>query len=264
MTEDTADLSPADRAKRAAARRSVDFVRDGMKLGLGTGSTAVFMVRALAERVAAQGMDVTCVPTSEATARLAGGLGLRLSTLDAVGRLDLTIDGTDEFDPRLDLIKGGGGAHLREKIVATASDRMIVIADPAKQVATLGAFPLPLEVVEFGWQVTRRLVAELLADHDLLGQTVALRMAGDAPARTDQGNLILDLHLGRIGDARALSLALNQIPGVVENGLFLDICDMVIVGHPDGRVDIHGAHGIVAPGQDTTDGIENLFRDADA
>ncbi|MGY6633226.1 MAG: ribose-5-phosphate isomerase RpiA [Alkalilacustris sp.] len=253
------ELSPIDRAKRAAARRSVEYVRDGMTLGLGTGSTAVFMVRALAERVAAEGLTVTGVPTSQATARLAEALGLQLTTLDAAGRLDLTIDGTDEFDPALNLIKGGGGAHLREKIVAAASDRMIVIADPGKEVAALGAFPLPLEVVEFGWQVTRKRVAAVVAEQDCLGQEVAVRMAGGAPARTDQGNLILDLHLGRIDDAHRLALALSQIPGVVEHGLFLDLCDRVLVGHPDGRVDIHDADGM-QPGAVPAP-LENLFRD---
>ena len=263
MTPDTpsSELTPSDRAKRAAARRSVDYVRNGMTLGLGTGSTAAFMVHALAERVAAEGLTITAVPTSQATARLAGGLGLRLTTLDAAGRLDLTIDGTDEFDPSLDLIKGGGGALLREKIVAAASDEMIVIADPGKQVATLGAFPLPVEVVEFGWQVTRARLAGVLAQQDCLGQEVVLRMSGAEPARTDQGNLILDLHPGRIGDARRLALALNQIPGVVENGLFLGMCDRVLVGHPDGRVDTHEANGTSTPGVAGADDIENLFHE---
>ena len=254
-----ADLSPADRAKSAAATRSVAFVQDGMTLGLGTGSTAAFMVRALAERVQREGLTVACVPTSEATARLAEGLGLPLVTLDAAGRLDLTIDGTDEFDPALQLIKGGGGALLREKIVATASDRMIVIADAGKEVATLGAFPLPVEVVEFGWRVTARLVAEALAGVDVLGEEVRLRMAGDAPARTDQGNLILDLDLRRIGEPHRLALALNQIPGVVENGLFLDLCERVVVGHPDGRVDVRGPAGTGT--SDPAAPLENLFRE---
>lgn len=254
-----ADLSPADRAKQAAARRSVDFVRDGMKLGLGTGSTAAFMVRALAARVQAEGLDVACVPTSEATARLAADLGLRLVTLDDAGRLDLTIDGTDEFDPALNLIKGGGGALLREKIVATASDQMIVIADAGKEVAALGAFPLPVEVVEFGLAVTRRLVAEALAGLPLLGEDVRLRMAGDLPARTDQGNLILDLALGRIGDPHRLALALNRIPGLVENGLFLDLCDGVVIGHADGRVEFRHPSGATAA--EPAPEIANIFRD---
>ncbi len=255
----TTDLSSADRAKRAAARRSVEFVQDGMKLGLGTGSTAAWMVRALADRVRTERLRVDCVPTSEATARLAVDLGLRLVTLDQAGRLDLTIDGTDEFDPALDLIKGGGGALLREKIVAAASDQMIVIADPGKEVTALGAFPLPVEVVEFGWTVTRRLVAEAIAGLDTLGEEVRLRMAGEAPARTDQGNLVLDLDLGRIGDKQRLALTLNRIPGVVENGLFLGLCTGVVIGHPDGRVELRHPSG--ASAEEPAPDIDNVFGD---
>ncbi len=237
----TADLSPADRAKYAAARRSVDFVEDGMKLGLGTGSTAAWMVRCLADRVRAEGLRITCVPTSQATAAQAARLGLPLTTLDDTPRLDLTIDGTDEFDPNFDLIKGGGGAHLREKIVASASAEMLVIADATKEVACLGAFPLPVEVVEFGLAATRAQITDALESADVMGHEARLRMAGEAPFRTDQGNLILDLHLRRIGDARRLSLLLNRIPGVVENGLFLGICTRIVIGHGDGRTELREA-----------------------
>ena len=234
----TAELSPIDRAKYAAARRSVDFVEDGMKLGLGTGSTAAWMVRCLAERVKAEGLKLTCVATSSRTAELARELGLTVVALDDLRWLDLTIDGADEFDANLNLIKGGGAALLQEKIVATASDRMIVIADAAKEVAQLGAFPLPVEVIPFGWQTTKALIEETLYSLDVLNRKVELRLEKGQPLRTDEGHYILDLDLKRIGNPRQLSLVLNQIPGVVENGLFIDICDKVVIGHGDGRVQV--------------------------
>lgn len=230
-------LTPIDRAKYAAARRAVDFVEDGMKLGLGTGSTAAWMVRALAERVRDEGLKLTCVPTSIRTAELGRELGLKIVSLDEAGWLDLTIDGTDEFDAELTLIKGGGGAHLMEKIVATASDRMIVITDASKEVKTLGNFPLPVEVVPFGWQASRMLIEELLNGMDVMGTVTTMRMNGTRPYVTDEGNHILDLALQRIGNPRQLSLALNQVPGVVENGLFIDICDAIVIGFSDGRVE---------------------------
>lgn len=231
-------LTPMDRAKFAAARRAVDCVEDGMKLGLGSGSTAAWMVRCLAERVRAENLRLTCVPTSARTAELARSLGLKVTTLDEAGWLDLTIDGADEFDADLALIKGGGGALLLEKIVATASDRMIAISDASKEVKTLGAFPLPVEVVPFGMQASRLLIEELLAGLDVMGTSASLRMNGTRPFVTDEGNHLLDLSLGRIGNPRQLSLALNQVPGVVENGLFIDICDAVVIGYADGRVEM--------------------------
>ncbi|MFN6924978.1 MAG: ribose-5-phosphate isomerase RpiA [Tabrizicola sp.] len=234
----TAELSPIDKAKYAAARRSVDFVEDGMKLGLGTGSTAAWMVRCLAERVNTEGLKLTCVATSRRTAELATGLGIRVVPMDDVKWLDLTIDGADEFDPHLNLIKGGGAALLQEKIVATASDRMIVIADAAKEVAQLGAFPLPVEVIPFGWQTTKALIEETLYSLDVLNREVSLRLDRDKPLKTDEGHYILDLNLKRIGNPRQLALVLNQIPGVVENGLFIDICDVVVIGNGDGRVTV--------------------------
>lgn len=233
-----ADLSPIDKAKFAAAKRASELVEDGMRVGLGTGSTAAWMVRCLGERVREEGLAITGVPTSQRTAELARQVGIRVVTLEEARWLDLTIDGADEFDGDLNLIKGGGGALLREKIVATASDQMVVIADAAKQVATLGAFPLPVEVIPFGWQATKALIDEMLVSLDVMGRTTALRMNGEKPFATDEGNLILDLHLGRIGNPRQLSLVLNQIPGVVENGLFIDICDVVVIGLGDGRVEL--------------------------
>jgi ribose 5-phosphate isomerase A len=233
-----AELSPIDKAKFVAAKRAVDFVQSGMKVGLGTGSTAAWMVRCLAERVREEGLRVTGVPTSTRTAQLAQQLGIPITSLDDAKWLDLTIDGADEFDANLNLIKGGGAALLQEKIVATASDQMIVIADAAKEVAQLGAFPLPVEVIPFGWQTTKALIEETLVSLDVLNRECSLRMNGDKPLITDESNYIVDLHLKRIGNPRQLALVLNQIPGVVENGLFIDICDIVVVGYGDGRVTV--------------------------
>ena len=256
------NLSPIETAKFAAARRAVDFVEGGMRVGLGSGSTAAWMVRCLGQRVREEGLKITGVPTSDRTAALARAEGITVVALEEARWLDLTIDGTDEFDPDLNLIKGGGGAHLREKIVATASDQMIVIADAAKEVAHLGAFPLPVEVVPFGWQTSKALIEEMLVALDVLGREVTLRMKGDLPFTSDEGNRILDLHLGRIGNARQLALVLNQVPGVVENGLFIDICDRVVIGHGDGRVELRD----IATGSSEEDRIdfaapENVFGD---
>jgi ribose 5-phosphate isomerase A len=257
-----AALSPTEIAKQAAARWSVQLVESGMKLGLGTGSTAAWMVRALGERIKTEGLKVSCVPTSTQTAALARQVGVPITTLDDAKWLDLTIDGADEFDPHLNLIKGGGAALLQEKIVATASDRMIVITDAAKQVAHLGAFPLPVEVVPFGWQTTKALIEEMLVGLDVLNRDCILRMSGDAPLLTDERNHIIDLHLKWIGNPQQVALALNQIPGVVENGLFLDICDTVIIGHPDGRVDVLDAVvGRTAEQEAQLFGAVNIFAD---
>ncbi len=256
------DLSPIEKAKFVAALRAVDFVQDGMKLGLGTGSTAAWMVRCLAERIRDEGLRVVGVPTSTRTAELAQSLGVPITTLDEAGWLDLTIDGADEFDPDLSLIKGGGAALLQEKIVATASDQMIVIADAAKEVRQLGAFPLPVEVIPFGWKSTRAQIEEMLVGMDVLSREVTLRTANGATLLTDESNYILDLHLKRIGNARQLSLMLNQIPGVVENGLFIDICDRVIIGHGDGRVQMRD----ITSGESSeelvdVEGSNNIFSD---
>ena len=234
-----AELSLDDKAKYVAAKRAVNFVEDGMKLGLGTGSTAAWMVRCLAERVHKEGLHVKGVPTSTRTANLARELGLEMITLDEAGRLDITIDGTDEFDANLNLIKGGGGALLQEKIVASASDKMIVIADFNKRVTYLGQFPLPIEVLGFGMKSSQDQIASLLAAHDVAGRDITTRMAGSAPFVTDEGNYILDLHLGQISDPVKLAIALNQVPGVVESGLFINICDLVVLGASDGTLEEH-------------------------
>ena len=257
MPDPTVPADPIEMAKAAAARRAVEYVEDGMRVGLGTGSTANWMVRRLGERVREEGLRVTGVATSTRTAALARDCGIPLATLDELRWLDLTIDGADEVDPALALVKGAGGALLREKIVATASDMMVVIADASKIVDRLGAFPLPVEVVPFGWRTTQALVEECLVGLDVGARAVALRQSGEAPERTDEGNLILDLRLGRIGDARELALVLNQVPGVVENGLFLDLCDVVVVGAPDGTTTLRAAGGAAARADAA--GVANVF-----
>ncbi len=256
------ELSPIDKAKFVAARRAADFVEDGMRVGLGTGSTAAWLVRCLGEMVREDGLKIRGVPTSTRTAELAREVGIEVITLEEARWLDLTIDGADEFDSELNLIKGGGGALLQEKIVATASDQMIVIADAAKEVGALGAFPLPVEVIPFGWSTTQALIEEMLVAMDVMGRKATLRMNGERPFVTDEGNHILDLHLGRIGNARQLAMVLNQIPGVVENGLFIDICDVVVIGHGDGRVEMRDINaGTVEEDRQEFVETDNLFRD---
>jgi len=232
-------LSPIDKAKFVAAKKAAGLVETGMKVGLGSGSTAAWLVRCLGEMVREEGLRIQGVPTSSRTAQLAREVGIDVVSLDEAKWLDLAIDGADEYDGELNLIKGGGGSLLQEKIVATASDQMVVIADASKHVEMLGAFPLPIEVIPFGWQTSKALVEETLVGMDVLGNTSTLRMNGEVPFFTDEGNHILDLHLKRIGNARQLSLVLNQIPGVVENGLFIDICDSVVIGYGDGRASVH-------------------------
>jgi ribose 5-phosphate isomerase A len=258
----TGELSPIDKAKFVAAKRAADFVEDGMRVGLGTGSTAAWLVRCLGEMVRDDGLKIRGVPTSTRTAELARDVGIEVISLDEARWLDLTIDGADEFDKDMNLIKGGGGALLQEKIVATASDQMIVIADVGKEVEHLGTFPLPVEVIPFGWQTTQALVEETLISMDVLGRNTTLRMNGETPFITDEGNYILDLHLNRIGNPRQLALVMNQMPGVVENGLFIDICDTVIIGYGDGLVEIRDINeGTVE--HDKLDFVEsdNLFTD---
>jgi ribose 5-phosphate isomerase A len=222
-----------DAQKRAAAARALDFVRSGMRLGLGTGSTARHFVELLGERVHA-GLDVIAVPTSEATRSDAERWGVPLTTLDQTPELDLTVDGADEIAPDLTLIKGGGGALLREKIVATASARMIVIADQSKWVPALGVFPLPVEVVPFGLTATQRAVEAACAASGSPG-LARLRRDRDGHAFvTDQGHWLLDAALGRIVHPQALSDRLAAIAGVVEHGLFIAIAHTAILAGPGG------------------------------
>lgn len=221
----------ADAQKKAAGEAAAALVEPGMVVGLGTGSTAAWFVKALAARQ----IDILGVPTSLATAQLAESLGLRLGELGPVKSIDLTVDGADEIGPALALIKGGGAALLREKLVWEASRRCVVIADGAKQVKTLGQFPLPIEVVAFGHETTARRLCDALAECDL-GVAPRLRMKDGAPVRTDGGNLIYDAACGRIEEPAALADALKSVTGVVDHGLFLDLADQALVGTPQGVV----------------------------
>lgn len=229
----------ARQLKIEAARVALAHVTDGMRLGIGTGSTADEFVRLLAAQVD-DGLSVIGVPTSERTAALCRDLGVKLTTLDETPQLDLTIDGADEIDPQLTLIKGGGGALLREKIVAAASRRMVVIADSSKLVDTLGRFPLPVEVNRFGLRATEIAIGEAAGALGLSG-TLTLRVTDDAPFVTDGGHFIIDASFGRIPDTRALSQALHTIPGVVEHGLFLGLADTAIIADADGVKTVRAA-----------------------
>jgi ribose 5-phosphate isomerase A len=226
-------MTDADTYKRAAAARAVELVSDGMRLGLGTGSTARPFVELLGERVQG-GLKVVGVPTSEATREIAIRVGVPLTTLDETPELDLTVDGADEIGPDLTLIKGGGGALLREKIVAAASHRMVVIADQTKWVETLGRFPLPIEVNPFGLAATRQAIARVIADCGLSGTMTVRLGAGGHPFVTDGGHWIIDAALGRIPDPKTLADRLAAVPGVVEHGLFVGLASMAILAGPDG------------------------------
>lgn len=223
----------SDDLKRQAAEQALNYVEDGMKLGLGTGSTAARFVELLGAKVKA-GLKVVCVPTSEATRAQAAALGIPLATLEQYPALDLTVDGADEIDDELRLIKGGGGALLREKIVAVASERVVIIADSSKRVDVLGRFPLPIEVVPFGLTATERLIAGVAADAGCEGEIKLRTGPNGAPYVTDNGNHILDCFFGAIDDPEALDDALKLVPGIVESGLFLGIADIGIVAGPQG------------------------------
>lgn len=220
----------SDDQKRRAGEAAAERVEAGMVVGLGTGSTAAWFVKALAARGLS---DLRCVPTSEKTADLARELGLKLSTLEDTPRIDLTVDGADEIGPGLALIKGGGAALLREKLVWEASARCICIADAAKVVTVLGAFPLPIEVVAFGHKTTANRIADVLSDHDI-AMPARLRQADRGVVRTDGGNVIYDAKCQAIHDPARLADDLKLITGVVEHGLFLDLTDEVIVGSDNG------------------------------
>ena len=212
-----------DEEKESAARASLRFVKDGDVVGLGTGSTAAFAVRFLGERVQA-GLKIRGIPTSIHTQELAASLGIPLTTLDEVQQIDVTIDGADEIDPALRLIKGGGGALLREKIVASASRKLVIIADSSKQVAMLGKFPVPVEVIKFAEALVAKKIAALGA---------AVKVRTDSSGRkfiTDEGNHILDCNFGQIPDPPALARSLGTIPGVVEHGLFIGMASIALVG----------------------------------
>jgi ribose 5-phosphate isomerase A len=223
----------ADSYKRAAAARAIDFIRSGMRLGLGTGSTAAHFVELLGERVRA-GLDVIAIPTSEATRAQAMKLGIPLTSLDETPELDLTVDGADEIGPDLTLIKGGGGALLREKIVAAASARMIVIADDSKWVPVLGRFPLPIEITPFGAEATRRAVEAAAANAGTAGPAQLRRDRNGHAFVTDGGHWLLDAQLQLITDPPALARSLADVPGVMEHGLFIGLARTAILAGREG------------------------------
>ena len=233
-------LSPDD-AKRLAGAEALKLVRPGMRLGLGTGSTARHFVDLLGAEVAA-GLEVICVPTSERTKAQAQRLQIPLATINDMPELDLTVDGADEFDSGLRLIKGGGGALLREKIVAAASRRMVVIADSSKYVTRLGKFPLPIEVTPFGLEATRRMILLAAQAMGSSGEITLRKTARGEIFVSDNGNYIVDCHLGALHDPDRLALRLSAIPGVVEHGLFIGLATAVISAGPEsveilGRLD---------------------------
>ncbi len=219
-------------AKEAAARKAVEYVRSGMTLGLGSGSTATHAIRAIGERVRQEGLQVRGVPTSGRSRELAETLGIPLVDLWDVHEIDLTIDGADEVDPALHLIKGGGGALVREKLVACASQERIIICDESKLKPALGAFPLPIAILPFGWKTTRQRLEHF-------GGTITLREQPDTgePFVTDDGLYIVDMHLGRIANVPALERNLKEIVGVVEVGLFVDLVSRLIIGYANGHVE---------------------------
>ena len=224
-------MTDADALKRAAGEAAARLVETSMVVGLGTGSTAAWFVKALAARK----LDIRCVSTSRATAELAAGLGLQLAELGQTKGIDMTVDGADEIGPGLSLIKGGGGALLREKLVWEASRRCVVIADAAKQVAALGNFPLPIEVVAFGHTTTALRICDVLAEFEI-SMMPRLRLRDGAPVQTDSGNLIYDAACGRIDEPAGLGAALKSLTGVIEHGLFLDLADQALIAGPAGVV----------------------------
>jgi ribose 5-phosphate isomerase A len=219
--------------KAQAAAQAIEYVEAGMRLGLGTGSTAAKFVDLLGQRVR-DGLDVLCVPTSESTHEQALGWGIPLTTLDETPELDLTVDGADELDGALRLIKGGGGALLREKIVAMSSERLLIIADYSKRVDVLGRFPLPVEIDRFGVKSTMRMMESAASDAGCEGELILRRHQYGEPFITDGGNFIVDCAFQQIADPEALADLLRFIPGVVEHGMFIGVADAAIVAGPDG------------------------------
>ena len=223
-----------EETKKLAAVQALEYIQPNMTIGVGTGSTVYWFIQELAKKVK-QGMLCQCVPTSLATNTLALELGIPMLALNDVAGIDVTVDGADEIDQQLNLIKGGGGALLQEKMVAAASTKLVIIADSSKYTPQLGAFPLPVEVIPYGWkQVRRRL-------QDSYKINTTLRMKNEEPFITDHGHYILDAHFQQIPDPSALAVALNTIPGVVENGLFIHMAAKAIIAYPDGRVQTYAA-----------------------
>ena len=229
--------------KKQAAAHALTLVEPGMVLGLGTGSTATEFVTLLAERVRAEGLGLRCVATSEQTRRLAEQAGITIADFSSIADIDLTVDGADEIDPKLNLIKGGGGALLREKIVAMASDRVCIIADASKRVERLGAFPLPVEIVYFGLAATLAMIEAAANDAECAGSIVLRRGSNGGPFRTDGGNLIVDCAFGAIPDPELLADLLDIVPGVVEHGLFIGIADEAVLAGPSGLTVLRADEG---------------------
>jgi ribose 5-phosphate isomerase A len=220
--------------KRQAAEHALKLVEPGMILGLGTGSTAAEFVKLLGERAKQEKLDLRCVPTSGQTKALAEECGLQIVDFNTITDVDLTVDGADEIDPELNLIKGGGGALLREKIVAMASNRVCIIGDSSKQVERLGAFPLPVEITDFGLAATLAMIEASAAEAECRG-TIAIRRGGNGDLfRTDGGHLIVDCAFGSIPNVELLADLLDIIPGVMEHGLFIDIADEAVLAGPSG------------------------------
>jgi ribose 5-phosphate isomerase A len=232
-------FSDSDKAKYASAKYSLNFIEDGMRIGLGTGSTAAWFVVLLADFIRKNGINVTTVSTSNSTKILAETVGLRVVSLDEIECLDLTVDGADEFDDQLNLIKGGGGALLQEKIVASASSEMIVIADTKKYVKKLGKFPLPIEVVPFGASFTKKMTDELFSTCGFKNTLGTFRKKDGKNFITDEGNNIIDYKLKKIENVHNLSIKINNLAGVVEHGIFTNLCTKVIVGGHNGNLHLY-------------------------
>jgi ribose 5-phosphate isomerase A len=226
----------AQNYKRQAAARALELVKPGMVLGLGSGSTAAEFVKLLGERMKQERLDLHCIATSGQTQQLAEQAGIAIADFSTIADVDLTVDGADEIDAQLNLIKGGGGALLREKIVAMASDRVCIIADSSKRVAQLGAFPLPIEIVDFGLAATLAMIESAAADAECTGSILLRRNANGEPFRSDNGHLIADCAFGEIPDPELLADLLDIVPGVVEHGLFIGIADEAFLAGPSGVI----------------------------
>ena len=257
--EKSVNLKNIDRAKLAAANIAVEYVKDGMNVGLGTGSTAAWMIKCLADKIYNEGISIKAVPTSNQTAKLALEHQIPITTLDEVKFLDITIDGTDECDENYNLIKGGGAALLHEKIVAAASKKVIIIADQFKYVDTLGSFPLPVELIKFGWSSSKDRVVSILNKLGYKSYQINLRMSNNVPLKTDEKNFILDLELAEISEPLLLSRELNLVPGVVENGLFINSCDLLILGENAGKVSVHEPSRNLVSSRDVD--VDRIFRE---
>ncbi len=218
------------KAKKLTGEKATEYIEDGMIIGLGTGSTAYYAIKKVGEMVR-NGLKVRAVPTSKETAELAAEEGIELVELADVESLAVTIDGADEVDPNFNLIKGGGGALLREKIVASATEKLIIVVDETKMVEHLGAFPLPVEVTPFSWQYTQRMIEKFSCSSEIRKEDGEIFV-------TDNGNYILDCNFGKIEDPVKITVELNKLPGVVENGIFAEMAEVVVIGYNDGRVEV--------------------------